>query len=147
MGLWVEPIGGSSWGAVVPTSEKTGNATHLNINIKLRLFRSNVLYMLLYASSTWKVTALVARKLQAFINSRLHYQQGILTWDSGYDIHVRIDQKLEVGADRSHIEKGRQLHCEFCHAIGPTISRRLASEFPYLRRSGSLLSWINCDGT
>ena len=40
----------------------------LRRNTKIRLFRSNVLSVLLYGSSSWKVTKTVSSKLQVFVN-------------------------------------------------------------------------------
>lgn len=43
-------------------------SSHISRNLKLRIFRSNVLSILLYGCETWKVTNNIVIKLQAFVN-------------------------------------------------------------------------------
>ena len=45
----------------------------LSINIKIRIFNTNVKPVLLYGCETWKTTQSLNNKLQVFINSRLRY--------------------------------------------------------------------------
>lgn len=84
--------------------------------MKLRLFRTNIYSMLLYASSTWKATVPVFRKRQAFINSYLCYvssvNSSLIHWYTNEEIRRWTGQThVDENADRFHIEKRWQLHC------------------------------------
>lgn len=60
-------------------------------NLKLRIFKSNVLSTLLYGSETWKVTATITNKLQVFVNRCLRRILKI-RWPetiSNVDLHKR----------------------------------------------------------
>ena len=46
-------------------------STQISRHLKLKLFKSNVLSVLLYGSETWKVTATSTQKLQVFVNKCL----------------------------------------------------------------------------
>lgn len=81
-------------GTEIDIAQYTNSATfafaiwrYLNINIKLRLFHTCVLSVLLYEISTWEVTVIVPRKLQALVNSYVrHVEECMLlgkTWSSG----------------------------------------------------------------
>jgi len=49
----------------------------ISLNLKLRIFNSNVKSVLLYGSETWKVTTAVTQKLQVFVNRKLRIICGI----------------------------------------------------------------------
>lgn len=91
--------------------------------MKLRLFRTNIYSMLLYASSTWKATVPVFRKRQAFINSYLCYvssvNSSLIHWYTNEEIRRWTGQThVDENADRFHIEKRWQLHCYIMSCSG-----------------------------
>ena len=50
---------------------KIWNSNNISIKTKLRLFKSNVLSVLLYGAETWFLNTAVVSKLQTYINKRL----------------------------------------------------------------------------
>ena len=54
-------------------------AKTIKLNTKLRIFNTNVKSVLLYGSETWKMTKVIQKKLQTFINNCLRNILGI-TW-------------------------------------------------------------------
>ena len=52
---------------------------YISLWTKLRIFNSNVKFILLYGSKTWRLTKTIVKfKLQAFSNRRLRYILGVL---------------------------------------------------------------------
>ena len=47
------------------------NSTQLTRNLKLRFFKSNIISVLLYGCETWKMTSIIANKIQVFVNKCL----------------------------------------------------------------------------
>ncbi|VDO91570.1 unnamed protein product [Schistosoma margrebowiei] len=47
------------------------NSEQLSINIKVRIFSTNIKTVLLYGSETCRTTTTIIKKIQLFINSRL----------------------------------------------------------------------------
>lgn len=50
---------------------KVWNSSQLTRNLKLRIFRTNVLSVLLYGCETWKVTSTIEARIQVFVNKCL----------------------------------------------------------------------------
>ena len=50
---------------------------YISLWTKLRIFNSNVKFVLLNGSETWQLTKTIINKLQDFINRRLHYILGV----------------------------------------------------------------------
>lgn len=94
--------------------------------MKLRLFRTNIYSMLLYASSTWKATVPVFRKRQAFINSYLCYVSSVKSSLIHYQMKKFADElarhmwtRMRIG---STLRKGGNSIAILCHVVEPIMS-------------------------
>jgi hypothetical protein len=92
-------------------------STTLRTSTKLRLFNSNVKYILLYGSETWRETASSIKALQAFLNHCLRTILGVrrpdtirnkLLWRKNKTATNQLNNKIKtMEVDRAHTEKGK----------------------------------------
>jgi hypothetical protein len=70
-------------------------ARALSLRTKLRIFRSNVLSILLYGCETWRMTKKIEAQLQTFVNKRLRIILGIFypNWITNDDLWRRTRQE------------------------------------------------------
>ncbi|VDP22350.1 unnamed protein product [Schistosoma margrebowiei] len=55
------------------------NSKQISINIKVRIFNTNVMAVLLYAAETWRTTTTITKHVQIFINKA---QNALIGWES-----------------------------------------------------------------
>ena len=92
---------------------------NLSTGLKLRLFKSNVVSVLLYGCCTWKVTSIVTSRLQIFVNRclrkilRIYWPNNI----SNTELLRRAHMKERL--DCSHPSQRRKMYAKKSYEVEP----------------------------